>query len=186
MLVQIVGVSAAAIATVVGVRSYILSNRRAEEAKSKEQETRDRELETRQAQLFMQVFSKYHEEEFWKNYLIVMSREWKSYEDWKRDRSDLTLMSTKLSVGTYLEGVGVLVKRGLLSPGIVADILGSTVVRYWSKQAEYVREFRVRTSFPEYYEYVEYLYDEVMKLRPPGYAPKVDYRLTSSTAESQG
>ena len=36
LLVQIVGVSAAAIATVVGVRSYILSNRRAEEAKSKE------------------------------------------------------------------------------------------------------------------------------------------------------
>jgi hypothetical protein len=42
MLVQIVGVSAAAIATVVGVRSYIVSNKRTEEA-------RRRELETRQA-----------------------------------------------------------------------------------------------------------------------------------------
>ena len=35
LLVQIVGVSAAAIATVVGVRSYIVSNKRAEEAKKK-------------------------------------------------------------------------------------------------------------------------------------------------------
>ena len=51
ILVQIVGVSAAAIATVVGVRSYIVSNKRAEEA-------RRRELETRQAWLFMQVYSK--------------------------------------------------------------------------------------------------------------------------------
>jgi hypothetical protein len=61
MLVQIVGVSAAAIATVIGVRSYMISNKRAEEAKRKEQETRDRELETRQAQLFMQAFNRYYE-----------------------------------------------------------------------------------------------------------------------------
>jgi glutamate/tyrosine decarboxylase-like PLP-dependent enzyme len=40
LLVQIVGVSAAAIATVVGVRSYIVSNRRAKEARAMELETR--------------------------------------------------------------------------------------------------------------------------------------------------
>lgn len=56
LIVQIIGVSATATAAVVGVSSYINSNKRAEEAKKKEQETRERELETRQSQLFTQFY----------------------------------------------------------------------------------------------------------------------------------
>ncbi len=61
LLVQIVRVSAAEIATVIGVGSYINSNKRA-------QQTRDRELETRQAQLFMQLYDRWTfdiGEKFW-------------------------------------------------------------------------------------------------------------------------
>ena len=57
LLVQIVGVSATAIAAVVGVSSYISSNKRAEE-------NRRRELETRQAQLFMGIFQATTSKEF--------------------------------------------------------------------------------------------------------------------------
>jgi hypothetical protein len=64
LLVQIVGVSSAAIATVLGVSSYINSSKRAEEAKKREQETRDRELETRQAQLLMQIFDRVSNKDF--------------------------------------------------------------------------------------------------------------------------
>jgi hypothetical protein len=49
LILQTISVMSAAKAAVIGVRSYINSNKRAEEAKKKEQETRDRELETRKA-----------------------------------------------------------------------------------------------------------------------------------------
>ncbi len=56
LLVQIVGVSLAAIATVVGVRSYLVSNKRAHE-------TKDSELETRSVMCANDYFivSKHHE-----------------------------------------------------------------------------------------------------------------------------
>lgn len=173
LLVQIVGVSAAAIAAVIGVRSYINSNKRAEEAKRKEQETRDRELETRQTQLFMQVFERYHETEFWNIYTTVMNKEWKSYEDWNRDRSDPTSLSMRLAVGTYFEGIGTLVRRGLLPPELVAEILGSIVIMWWDKQSEFYKEFRVKAGYQNYGEHVEYLYNEMKKFRPADFSPSL-------------
>ena len=83
MLVQIVGVSAAAIATVLGVRSYMISNKRAEEAKSKEQETSDRELETRQAQLLMQIWDKVNNKDFLEDWTETLwSWKWDTYEEY--------------------------------------------------------------------------------------------------------
>jgi len=50
LIVQTIGVVGTLSAAIVGVRSYVNSNKRA-------QESRDRELETRQVQLFMQIFT---------------------------------------------------------------------------------------------------------------------------------
>ena len=52
LILQTISVMSAATAAVIGVRSYINSNKRSEEA-------RKRELETRQAQLFMGIYQTY-------------------------------------------------------------------------------------------------------------------------------
>jgi hypothetical protein len=88
LLVQIVGVSATAIAAVVGVSSYINSNKRAEEAKRKEQDTRDRELETRQAQLLMGVFQSLVTPEMMEANLKLQGIEMKKAEDWNKILKD--------------------------------------------------------------------------------------------------
>jgi hypothetical protein len=77
LLVQIVGVSATAIAAVVGVRSYINSNKRDEEA-------RKRELETRQAQLFMKIQDKITSQAYLENLFEFLSADWKTTEDYKK------------------------------------------------------------------------------------------------------
>jgi hypothetical protein len=63
LILQTISVMSAATAAVIGVRSYINSNKRADEARKKEQETQElalkaqqHNLETRQAQLFMNLF----------------------------------------------------------------------------------------------------------------------------------
>jgi len=48
LILQTISVMSAATAAVIGVRSYINSNKRAEEAKRKEQETRNLELKAQQ------------------------------------------------------------------------------------------------------------------------------------------
>ena len=57
LILQTIGLGVAAISVVIGVTSWIQTNRHA-------QMTRDRELETRQAQLFMQLYDRRNSREF--------------------------------------------------------------------------------------------------------------------------
>jgi hypothetical protein len=100
-----------------------------------------------------------------------MGREWRSYDEWNRDRVDPSIGSKRMAFGTYLEGIGTLVQRGLISPEMVADILGGIVIMWWNKVGVYVKEHRVRAGYPMYGEKMEYLYGEMMKLRPAGFSP---------------
>jgi hypothetical protein len=54
--------------------------------------------ETRQAQLFMQIFNKYYDQEFWKTWMTLTTREWKSYDDWKRDSEDPTIGALRFAL----------------------------------------------------------------------------------------
>ncbi|MGD0805834.1 MAG: hypothetical protein ABSA11_17365 [Candidatus Bathyarchaeia archaeon] len=197
---QTIGVLVTAASVTVAAIYYVMNIRisqRNQELMLKSQETsaKTQELalksqqqaaETRQAQLFMQVFNRYHEEEFWRIYNTVQSRDWKNYEDWDRDRSDPNFAPIRLSLGCYFEGIGVLVSRGLLSTELVADILGGTLVSYWNKQCEYIKGFRVRAEYPQYGEYSEYLYNEIMRIRGSGFSPKIEYGSTSSKVDAKG
>jgi len=60
-----------------------------------------------------------------------------------------------------LEGIGVLVKRGLVDVGFVDDLMSVVVTRFWelTRSAWYV--YRVREGDQAMWEYVEYLYNEV-------------------------
>jgi hypothetical protein len=77
----------------------------------------------------MQIFERY-DTEFWKNWHMVMNKEWKSYDEWNSDRADPVLSPARLATGTYFSGIGVLVKRGLLPLELILDLLGSPVV-FW-------------------------------------------------------
>jgi hypothetical protein len=156
LLVQIVGVSAAAIATVVGVRSYIVSNKRA-------QETRDRELETQQAQLFMQVYNNYLDK-IVDDEMTLYRMEYKDYDDFMKKygwESNPEFFNKFNKFVSYLEGVGVLVKRGLIDQSMVYDLNGGLVRWYWEKSKPFWVEFRVRNNEPDTVQYTEYLYERL-------------------------
>jgi hypothetical protein len=143
--------------------------------KAQEQSTKAQQqnLETRQAQLFMDVFSYYHNPEFNKNFLMGLYKDWSNYDEWNRDRSDPIIGPARMSVNGYFEGIGVLVQRGLLSTEIVHEILGGGIIMWWNKHSGFIKEFRVRSGLPTYADQVEYLYDEMMKFRESGFSPSV-------------
>ena len=161
LLVQMVGVSSAAIATVVGVRSYIVSNKRA-------QETRDRELETRQAQLFMPLYAYYSQTEFPRNlHNIYVKWKWTDPEDFFEKygpEADMDAWSQVQSMGNYFRGVGVLLKDGLVDGRMVYDLLYSPITMYWDKIESIAMEYRVRYNQPESFMYIDYLYNEMTKI----------------------
>ena len=73
-------------------------------------------------------------------------------------------MAKTLSLGAYFEGIGVLVKRGLLDPTLVDDLLSINIFEFWEKIEPLVIERRKRMNKPTSGEWMEYLYNEIRKI----------------------
>jgi hypothetical protein len=81
--------------------------------------------ETRQAQLFMQIRGNYDMDMIRRRYEL-QNWEWDDYEDFMSKYgpdTNLESWSKLISVGQYFEDIGVLVKRGLIDPDLVDDLL---------------------------------------------------------------
>jgi hypothetical protein len=121
-------------------------------------------IQTRQAQLFMELYSKWQDKGFNKSKLFVMTYPIKSYEDYEGIFRDEEKGTTFRVVGTFLEGLGVLVKRGLVEKGFVDDMMSGDIIGFWEKYGDAVREERRRMNYPQALEWAEYLYNEVKPL----------------------
>jgi len=121
----------------------------------------DLQLETRQAQLFMQVYDRWQDPQYWSYWADIQSKDWEDYDSHqeKYGRSNnLDAWTKSATLFAFYEGLGVLVKRGLIDPHLVDDLLGGTVVRYWEKWGLHYREMRKRENYPQIAEQIEYLY----------------------------
>lgn len=122
-------------------------------------------LETRQAQLFMQVYSKWQEKEFnLSKQLVLQEYRCAGIEDYEEVLKDKEKAANFRVVSTALEGLGVLVKRSLVDVGVVDDMMSGDVIGFWEKYGGAVKEFRVRMGYPQALEWTEYLYNEVKSL----------------------
>jgi hypothetical protein len=148
--VQTIGVMVTAASVVIGLIYYIFTARTT--------------IQTRQAQLFMQFYSKWQDKEFNKSKHFVMTVPIKSYEDYEEIFRDEEKGTTFRVVGTFLEGLGVLVKRGLVDKGFVDDMMSGDIVGFWEKYHDVVLEERRRMNYPQALEWAEYLYNEVKPL----------------------
>ena len=66
------------------------------------------------------------------------------------------------TMGTYYEGVGVLVKEGRLDIRWVALLMAGMVINMWEKLEPVIEEYRLYTR-PRMASESEYLYNELMK-----------------------
>ena len=149
----------AAIGVMVGVAFAYLEVRNL----AKQRET---DVETRQAELFMQIYDHYYREDFLiDENEILFHWEWKDFEDfWQKygPETNPKAFSKWDSVGTYFRGVGVLVKRKLIDPDLVDELMGTSIILHWEKSGPIMKEFRER-YWPHAYEWFEYLYNEMKK-----------------------
>jgi hypothetical protein len=162
-IAQVVGVVGTLTAAFVGVRSYINSNKRAEES-------RNRELETRQAQLFLQLYHTYHEKD-WVAALhnAIYYINFQGFDDWweKYGSSNPEAFQSFDLLSHSFEGAGILVRRGLIDPSLVDDLVSEEFLGYWEKFGPIVKEFRRRDNNPHICENQEYMYN-LLKEKHPG------------------
>jgi hypothetical protein len=122
------------------------------------------QLETRQAQLFMPIHSVYQSEDHIKAVSEIQKWEWEDYDDYmakygEEVNPEAYMMYRK--VFGFLEGLGVLVRRRLIDPSLVDDLMSGLVIRYWEKFEPIFVERRRQLNWPQVAEQIEYLYHQV-------------------------
>ena len=138
---------------IAGFSYYILTVRNS-------QRNQQQQLETRQAQLFMQIYDRWSSREITKMEYEFRNWEWEDFDDYMRKyNSDVESFSLRSVIGKYYEGIGVLIKRGLIDPTLVDDLMSSAILGYWEKWGPIVAEWRAHYNMPQASEYQEYLYN---------------------------
>lgn len=149
----------------VGIFYYIMTirtNQRNQDIAIRNQELT---LETRQAQLFMNIFNTFASKEYQKDKEQMMAVwEWKDYTDFFAkygpdvNPDDHAVWDMNLQ---WMEGVGVLVRRGLIDPELVYDIMYGSIISFWEKHETIIQGLREQSQLPNLLDDLEYIYNQM-------------------------
>ena len=161
------------IALIVGIAYYLTIMRNQQKTRELTLKAQEHAAETRQAQLYMQLYSFYDNKEFLKDYGNINTvYVYDDVEDWWErysPQADVEAYSSWLRVGRFLDGVGILLKRNLIDPPLVFELLGDIIRGAWEGMDDtlgmerFVKEGRTFWSRPKLWQNFEYLYEEHMK-----------------------
>jgi hypothetical protein len=174
-LAQIVGVVGTLTAAFIAVRSYVNANKRAEEARRKEQETRDSELETRRVGLIENMTRALSSSEGVRNQLEIMTYEWSDYEDFEMKYGSQTnpeASAKRFTTFNLFNSLGMMIRKGFVNADDLYDLLSVNSVFNWEKYKGVIVEGRRRYWGEDYMRDFEFLSSEMMRvklLRDPGY-----------------
>ena len=103
--------------------------------------------------------------EMMENANTVMTSEYKDCDDFVQKYGSLfsgePVANAVRMLLNWAEGVGMLLKRNLVDIDIVSDAYGVIVPAFWEKVKPLVEGYRKETTNPRWWEYLEYLYNEV-------------------------
>ena len=124
---------------------------------------------TRQAQLFMRLFETYIAKEWWRDGWDLLQMEWTDVDDFfqKYDSSvDLENFEKRYRLWSYLDGMGMLLKKGLIDKEMIYYLMGGYGAYWnWEKFKDVIKESRVRMNSPDHFVMFEYLAEAMQKIK---------------------
>jgi len=149
------------VSIMIGIVYYLSILRNTQKTRELTLKAQEQAAETRQAQLFMQMYNRWNTLEMRTQFDIVMASEWKDYDGYVEYSKDKEYMTCFNVIATFIEGIGVLVHRGLIEAAFVDDLMSGSMMRYWEKIEPIVYGIRLRRNWPQYAEWIEYLYYQI-------------------------
>jgi hypothetical protein len=127
------------------------------------------QLETRQANLFSQYHLHYQSKDFNRDISeILYNWEWKDYEDFRTKygsgSGNMEAFSMWMRIFQYYDGLGVLIKRGLLDKTLVADMMSELLILFWEKNEGVIKSAREYHNLPGTVENTEFLYNVIKEI----------------------
>ena len=163
---------------IAGFTYYVMTVRNAQRTRELTLKAQENALETRETQLFMSVFNKFTSREFTTALGRVLSWEYEDFDDFhdkygwllevgrlkKEGDIDFDDFADFNMLINWYEGLGVLVRRGLISSNLVFEIMYGTVGMFYRKFEPFILELR-ELSNANALQDLEYIYREINRLR---------------------
>jgi hypothetical protein len=126
------------------------------------------QLETRQAQMFMQIYNQLNDTGFQKAFQKIAPMKIQSYTEFIKEFSwdtpeGMENFAALDRIVSYYEGVGVLVKEGLLDIKYVALLMTGMTILLWEKMGSFAEDVRNYYGNKRWASEWEYLYHELLK-----------------------
>ena len=144
----------AAISVIVGVTLAILQLRHI--------------VKTRQTDLVIRLYTTFGSKEFQEALMKTMTLEFKDFDDFRKkyasssDYAKTPEFIANEMVSILFEGIGVLLRKKLISIELVDDLFSGPIKSTWQKMSPLIEGYR-KTMYPQAYEWFEYLYNEMQK-----------------------
>ena len=123
----------------------------------------------RQIEMLHRLHDSKYDVEGLEHFFMLMTHDWEDFDDWyKQYGQDQRIKSIMESQMSYLEGLGVLVKKEVIDLDTVYDIMGRRIIQYWLKYETVVKGLRSAVGFgpgPDYCTFFEYLANEMIRIR---------------------
>lgn len=124
----------------------------------------------RQVEIVMRLYASFGEEEFARHYLRLARWKFKTYNAYRRNHTSEDSVSFFV-VGTFFEGMGLLLKRNLVPLDLLDDLLSGPILETWSRVRPIVLGLREELHQPARFEWFEFLYER-MKARIEDLSPR--------------
>jgi hypothetical protein len=124
------------------------------------------QLETRQAQLFMQIYQDMSSPEHYISFNELLTMEWEDWDDYYRkygSANNPENYALRSSMWYRLNGVGLLVKAGLIDVNRVFDLMSWTILWQWKKWEDHIIIIRDLYNNPFFLEGFEFIANEMVK-----------------------
>ena len=177
-LLQSLSYVAAALGVCVAAIYYVMNLRISQRNQELLLKAQQQTLETRQAQMFMNIYDKVSSTEFTNAWEKVILTPWSTFEEYSKLWEDPEFNEAAILVAQTYEGVGVLVKEGLLDIRLVALLIGAMVRRYGERIMPVLEGGRRAMGYRRWLSMIEYLYIEL--IRYVGEHPELDTGFESS------
>lgn len=127
-----------------------------------------RQQETRNAQVFIQLYQKAMDQGYIRSLTeAVWLQEDAGFDEWWEKHgpeNDIEFFVRWFSGLVFYESVGILVKKGMIDPAIVDDLLSGPIMLTWDKYEPIIMGIREKEGWPQFQEYQEYLTGEIRKI----------------------
>jgi hypothetical protein len=126
----------------------------------------------RQTQLFMDLYNRWNTKQFAQIYGSLRYQQkgyeefnqlWEQHGDYTSHLKDVDNYSEYQTFATFFEGIGVLVRRGLIDIDVVEDLFANRIIWWWETWQPISKDARDATGDPKLHDHTLFLYNEMKK-----------------------